>query len=153
MKKLTHFFAFILAIIPSEQRANANDVAKLIFSPEKGIHAEITGKGQQVLVTLKVGLIATTDKIFVETERPLALAIEDYNFDGRKDFSISHIDDGMGSYTVYQIYLYIPSKRTFAPMEPKCGDQFINIRVSKKHRKLTNSYFSDNVLKTCDEKY
>jgi hypothetical protein len=58
--------------------------------------------------------------------------VVDYNFDGYKDFSVSHIDDGMGTYTIYDVFLYSPKGNGFVAVLPRCGDMFNNILVNKK---------------------
>lgn len=91
--------------------------------------------------------------IAIETKKPVAIKVDDYNFDGYQDFSISSIDEGMGTYRIYRIFIYSASRHEFVEIRPACGDDFINVRLTKKTRTLTNSYFSDNVIKTCTQKY
>jgi hypothetical protein len=131
----------------------ATPTGKLSFSPEPGISTEVVANGPEVSVAVKEGNHVTTEKIEVETEKRLALAVDDYNFDGYPDFSISHLDDGMGTYTVYQVYVYSPKTRRFKLLAPGCGDEFLNLVVSSKDRLLTNSYFADNQVKTCTMKF
>lgn len=47
----------------------------------------------------------TTATIVVKTGQRLKVEVEDYNFDGHEDFAISHRDDGMGTYRMYQVYV------------------------------------------------
>lgn len=49
------------------------------------------------------------------------------NFDVYKDFSVSYIDSGMGTYTLYRILVYDNTGDKFVEITPKCGDQFINV--------------------------
>src|ERR1035437_3274457 len=51
------------------------------------------------------------------TGKQLNITIEDYNFDGFKDFSYCHIDDGTGTYFIYQIFIYNPKTNQFAKLE------------------------------------
>lgn len=143
-------FSSIICIARSASAMNSH---KLVFSPETGVTAAISSQTQEVKITLTSGSTTTTDKISVDTEKPLNVVIEDYNFDGRKDFSISHVDDGMGTYIVYDVYIYSHKTRKFIPLRPKCGDQFINLKLSKSKQVITSSYFSDNRLKICISKY
>jgi hypothetical protein len=133
--------------------AHADTSGRLSFSPARGIYVEVTTHREEVTINLKKGGITTSKKISVETEKNLKILAEDYNFDGHLDFSISHIDDGMGTYTVYQIYVYSAEDNAFHLLSPKCGDEFINVSISKKDRSLTNSYFTDNQFKTCTARY
>ena len=153
MKKLRFFF-FIFSIISVAQRAApAVSANNLSFSPDSGVRATLTLNDHEVHIILRNGQSLTTETIQVDTEKTLSLEIKDYNFDGRKDFSVSHVDDGMGTYTIYQIYVFSPQERKFVPLQPKCGDEFINVVVLDKKRTLTNSYFSNNQIKTCIMKF
>ena len=91
--------------------------------------------------------------IALETEKRLKISVEDYNFDGHKDFAISHVDDGMGTYQVSQVYVYSAQAEKFIPLAPKCGDEFINLAVDKARRTLTSSYVVVNKYKTCQMKF
>jgi hypothetical protein len=121
--------------------------------PESGISAEVRINGHEVTVTIKNGKDLIAEKIEIDTERSLKLISDDYNFDGNADFSISHLDDGMGTYTIFQIFVYSRKDKKFEVLRPECGDEFINIVVSKKDRSLKNSYIFDNHFKACTMKY
>ena len=123
--------------------------SKLSFSPQYKAEAEVISKGQEIKVTAKVGLQEVTDTFTIETQKELRLAVDDFDFDGRMDFSASHTDDGMGTYLISHLYRYSARDRKFVPMAPKCGDEFINMVVSKKKRTLTNSYVFGDRYKTC----
>ena len=113
------------------------------FSPARGIDVAVTNAGQVV-----------SEEIVVETEKKIKVNLADYNFDGHMDFSLSHTDDGMGTYQVYQIYVFSPAEHKFVQLTPKCGDEFINVVLSKpSQRTLTNSYVSQNQFKSCKAKY
>lgn len=126
---------------------------KISFSPTYGVFIEVTANDQQVTVEIKNKNSIARERFLVATEKSLDINADDYNFDGKTDFSISHIDDGMGTYIIHQIYIYSAKKNRFIKLTPKCGDQFINVIVSKKRRMLTNSYIVDNEYKTCSMKY
>lgn len=87
------------------------------------------------------------------TDRPLSVSVVDYNYDGYRDFAISHVDDGMGTYEIYDIYVFSPQLRRFILLRPGCGDQFVNVRLLKKERVLINSYFSENRYKSCKMRF
>jgi hypothetical protein len=87
------------------------------------------------------------------TKIPVRVEIDDYNFDGFKDFSLSHVDDGQGTYSIYRIFVYSRKTRNFVEIQPKCGDEFINIKLDKKNKTVINSYYSDNVMTGCSKKY
>lgn len=76
--------------------------------------------------------------------KPSHLEINDYNFDGYTDFASFRTDDGMGVYTIYQIFIFNPKTKNFESLEfpsnynPKC-DMFCDIKVDKIKKTLTSS--------------
>ena len=72
------------------------------------------------------------------------LEINDYNFDGYIDFASFHTDDGMGVYTIYQIFVFNPKTKQFDPLKfptnynPKC-DMFCDVKVDKTKKTLSSS--------------
>ncbi|MYN20593.1 hypothetical protein GTP81_28015 [Rugamonas sp. FT107W] len=108
------------------------------------MQASLVVHAHEVEVSVSGAQGESKETIGVETEKNLKIKVEDYNFDGHKDFSISHVDDGMGSYDVYQVYVYSVEQRKFIPLAPQCGDEFINLVVNKRSRTLVNSYVLNN---------
>ncbi len=153
MKKLGPFCIAFSIFSVTEWPAPAFSADIVSFTPESKIFAKLTVNEQDVSLTVKNGDRITAETIHIDTEKTLKLEVKDYNFDGRKDFSISHIDDGMGTYRIYQIYVFSPQQKKFVPLQPKCGDEFINVVISDKKRTLTNSFFSDNQVKSCSMKF
>ncbi|WP_091494410.1 XAC2610-related protein [Flavobacterium phragmitis] len=78
------------------------------------------------------------------TDKPSHLEINDYNFDGFTDFAVYHTDDGMGVYTIYQIFIFNPKNKQFESLKfpsnfnPQC-DMFCDIKVDKTKKTLTSS--------------
>ncbi|WP_289663612.1 XAC2610-related protein [Flavobacterium panacagri] len=78
------------------------------------------------------------------TGKPSHLEINDYNFDGFTDFASYHTDDGMGVYTIYQIFVFNPITKQFDSLQfpsnfsPKC-DMFCDVKVDKIKKTLTSS--------------
>ncbi len=78
------------------------------------------------------------------TGKPTHLEINDYNFDGFTDFAVFHTDDGMGVYTIYQIFIFNPKTKNFdtlkfpANFNPKC-DMFCDVKVDKTKKTLSSS--------------
>jgi hypothetical protein len=60
------------------------------------------------------------------------LDVNDYNFDGHKDFSVWYVGDGMGKYLIYRIFTYSAKIKEFIELKPRCGDDFINFRLKEK---------------------
>ena len=119
------------------------------FSPEKGIHATVSINDHTALFSIKNSKGIYNKSIMVDTEKPLHVTSDDYNFDGKKDFSIWHMDDGMGTYTIHRVFLFSPSKKTFIEVFPDCGDEFINLKVDPKNKKLISTFYEDNVPALC----
>lgn len=132
---------------------NANAADPKVFAPKCGIQAKVLVNGGMVSYEASKGSDIKFGSFLVETEKPLRVEIADYNFDGYSDFSVSHIDDGMGTYSIFHIWVYFSGTNSFVPLLPKCGDIFINVVLDKSKRTLTNSYFSDNQMKSCAIKY
>lgn len=153
MKKTTLVHLAVSAMTCAGWSVHAAADKKLSFSPTSNVATTVVANGQDVKVTVKKGASFTSKNIHIDTEKRLDLTAEDYNFDGYKDFSIAHLDDGMGTYTIYQIYIFSKENGKFIAAKPKCGDEFINIALSKKDHTLTNSFFSENQIKTCTTKY
>lgn len=78
------------------------------------------------------------------TGREMHLVNEDYNFDGYNDFACYYLDDGMGVYTIYQIFIYNPKNKQFKKLRipsnssPKC-DEFCDIQLNKKEKTFQSS--------------
>ena len=94
-----------------------------------------------------------TRAIVIDTEKNLHADIADYNFDGDPDFSIWHVDDGMGTYAQYRIFTFSRTRGDFVELVPACGDEFIDVRLSNKDKVLHNSYYSGNRVVSCAHRY
>jgi hypothetical protein len=91
----------------------------------------------------------TEQSIEFYSENELHVATDDYNFDGYPDFSVWHIDEGMGTYTIHRTFIYAPKEQSFYEVAPKCGDEFINLKVDRKKKRLQSTYFDNNAPKLC----
>lgn len=78
------------------------------------------------------------------TGRESHLEINDYNFDGYTDFASYHTDDGMGVYSIYQVFIFNPKTQQFDLLEfpthfnPKC-DIFCDVKIDKTKKTLSSS--------------
>ena len=88
-----------------------------------------------------------------DSERPLHVVVDDYDFDGHPDVAIWHIDDGMGVHMVYRIFVFNARRGEFVELTPACGDGFLNVKRLAKRKALQNSYFKDNVVVACVHRY
>lgn len=78
------------------------------------------------------------------TGKRSSLDISDYNFDGFTDFASFHTDDGMGVYTIYEIFIFNQKTKQFdrlnfpSGFNPKC-DMFCDVKIDKIKKTLTSS--------------
>lgn len=75
------------------------------------------------------------------------ITFEDYNRDGYKDFSIWHLDEGMGTYKIHRLFVFSPADKKFKEIKPTCGDDFVNVRIEGQD--LVNMIYDDNTPKSC----
>lgn len=78
------------------------------------------------------------------TDKEMHFVTEDYNFDGYKDFAVYRTDDGMGVYTIYQIFIYNPVNKQFKKLKIPLNsnrecDEFCDIQVNKKRKTFQSS--------------
>ncbi|WP_414704597.1 XAC2610-related protein [Pseudomonas sp. P42] len=71
------------------------------------------------------------------------------HFDGAQDFAIWQLDDGMGTYDYYRVFVYQTRTGMFEELQPDCGDGFVNLRVDSKRKALTSTYWEMNRPKQC----
>jgi hypothetical protein len=95
--------------------------------------------------TSKNNKVQVLDSIEVSiTGNKTEISIEDYNFDGFKDFACYYLDDGMGVYRIYQIFIYNPKTNRFnelkiAAKENISCDFLCDIEIDKKRKILKSS--------------
>ncbi|WP_303745268.1 XAC2610-related protein, partial [Enterobacter hormaechei] len=88
---------------------------------------------------LNDGKIISTEEIDVSSEKKNHVTLEDYNRDGYKDFSVWHLDEGMGTYKIYRLFIFSPPEGKFKEIKPGCGDDFVNIRIDGDN--LINTFY------------
>lgn len=120
------------------------------FSPKNGIDIEAYTKGQMLFYKISASKKTESHKIGFDTEKKISLSIEDFNFDGHLDMSVSHIDDGMGAFTISRVFIFSPVNEDFYEILPDCGEQFLNLKINAESRKLVSSYFEDNIPVLCE---
>ncbi|MBU3057792.1 XAC2610-related protein [Pseudomonas indica] len=123
---------------------------KTIFFPEDSAQAQVLIKNTEVTYSIESKSNKKSETILVDTEKKLSLKLDDYNFDGRKDIAISHIDDGMGNFIVYRIFLYSTQEQDFKEINPNCGEQFLNLRIDSKRKILISTYYENNIPVLCE---
>jgi hypothetical protein len=144
--------SLLMASFSVAARAGTADPAT-VFTPAAGVKATLTVRDQHVEVTVAGPRGRSTESLPFETEQPLRIKVDDYNFDGHEDFSVSHVDDGKGTYDLYDIYVYAPKTGRFERLAPTCGDDFINVRLDRKRRALINTRVENFRFTTCRMKF
>ncbi len=119
------------------------------FSPTKGVEATLVLEGSTLKVAVKGETHNESRTIDFEAVNELHVQVDDFNFDGAKDFAIWQLDDGMGTYHYYRVFIYQAKTGTFQELQPDCGDGFVNLRVDKKRKALLSTYWEMNIPKQC----
>ncbi|WP_426233660.1 XAC2610-related protein [Pseudomonas sp. TWP3-2] len=119
------------------------------FIPTKGVEATLVLEGSILNVAVKSEMHSESRTIEFEAENALHVQVDDFNFDGAKDFSVWQLDDGMGTYDYYRVFVYQPQTGVFKELQPDCGDGFVNLRVDKKRKVLLSTYWGMNGPDQC----
>jgi len=119
------------------------------FSPTKGVEAMLVLEGSTLNIAVKGETHNESRTIDFEAVNELHVHFDDFNFDGAKDFAIWQLDDGMGTYHYYRVFIYQAKSGTFEELQPDCGDGFVNLRVDKKRKALLSTYWEMNIPKQC----
>lgn len=133
----------ILLLSPLSHAGNVD------FFPEPGNKYTIMTEGNSISIVNNDKEIET---ITFETEMEQNIEIADYNFDGNLDFSTWHMDEGMGTYSIYRIFIFNSKDRKFTEASPKCGDEFINAKLDEKNKSISSTYFKNNTPIICHTK-
>lgn len=119
------------------------------FTPTKNVEATLALEGSTLTVAVKSDTQSESRTIAFQAENELYVQIDDFNFDGAKDFAVWQIDDGMGTYTIHRVFVYQPEADCFKELTPACGDDFVNLRVERDKRTLLSTYWEMNEPKLC----
>ncbi|WP_439820323.1 XAC2610-related protein [Pseudomonas sp. HLG18] len=119
------------------------------FSPIKDVEATLVLEGSTLNVAVKGETHNESRTIDFQAVNELHVQVDDFNFDGVKDFAIWQLDDGMGTYHYYRVFIYQAKTGTFQELQPDCGDGFVNLRVDKKRKALLSTYWEMNIPKQC----
>ncbi|EJZ60785.1 hypothetical protein I1A_005150 [Pseudomonas fluorescens R124] len=119
------------------------------FSPTQGVEATLVHKGSTLNVAVKGETHNESRTVDFEAVNELHMQFDDFNFDGAQDFAIWQLDDGMGTYHYYRVFIYQVKTGTFEELQPDCGDGFVNLLVDKKRKALLSTYWEMNIPKQC----
>jgi hypothetical protein len=147
MRMIELFFCVVVFFSLS---VHASEDARF-FSPAPGVKAEVTAEGQALTWKIYYRGGGSQGGMDVDTENTIHVDVNDYDFSGRLGFAVWHLDDGMGTYSIYRIFTFSPSTNKFIERSPasQCGDEFINLKIDKKRRRLFSTFWDQNVPKTC----
>jgi len=123
------------------------------FSPTPGTEVTLTSEGSSLAVSVTTDGLSESRTITFEAESELRMQLDDFNFDGIKDFAVWQVDDGMGTYNIHRIFVYQPKTGNFQELHPDCGDGFVNLHVDGKHKALISTYWEMNVPKQCTTRF
>ncbi|MGC0831333.1 XAC2610-related protein [Pantoea agglomerans] len=142
--KYAFFFLFVFAKIAFgcdndilDVNSAKNISAKVLLKDNDSLEVSVSEAGKQV----------NQENVDVSSEKKNHITFEDYNRDGYKDFSIWHLDEGMGTYKIYRLFLFSPADKKFKEIKPTCGDDFVNVRIEG--HDLINMIYDDNTPESC----
>jgi hypothetical protein len=142
LKNITLLLIFLMWTIPALAQTTT-------FSPTKGVDATLILEGSKLNIAVKSETHSESRTIDFEAENELHMQLDDFNFDGAQDFAVWQLDDGMGTYHYYRVFIYQVKTGTFEELQPDCGDGFVNLRVDKKRKALLSTYWEMNMPKQC----
>lgn len=121
----------------------------LKFSPGKKSEVKLLWRGPRLDVSVNDNGHHKLSEFAFETDKRLHIKLEDFNFDGVGDFAVWHTNDGMGTYTIFRVFVYDAKKGMLIEYFPGCGDEFINLIIDKQNKILSSTYYEDNIPKQC----
>ncbi|MFL9911538.1 hypothetical protein [Paraburkholderia sp. RL17-337-BIB-A] len=66
------------------------------FSPDGRVNVALKAEGKLIFYKIYGPNFRRSREVVVDSEKKININIDDFNFDGEKDFSIWYVDDGMG---------------------------------------------------------
>lgn len=147
-------FSKIILFISPLVSFNAFSSNTIEFNISNKYNAEITTVGHEGDYEVKYKIFVKTrliqeKTIHLDSEKEIKILIDDFNFDGKKDFSIWHNDEGMGSYKIFRIFIFTDKNHDFNEIHPACSDNYIDVRIDKQKKEIISSYLDDNQVKKC----
>lgn len=113
----------------------AKDIsAKVLLKDNDSLEVSVSEAGKQV----------NQENVDVSSEEKNHITFEDYNRNGYKDFGIWHLDEGVGTYKIYRLFIFSPADKKFKEIKPTCGDDFVNVRIEGH-----NMIYDNNTPKSC----
>ena len=145
MTRIKTALAYLVLIFAFQAKA---DEATVTFSPEPGVEVRINMEQSSIYCEVSKGDEKSITSFPLESETKRHLVVDDFNFDGKMDFSVWYIDEGMGVYAIHRVFVY-SKKKTLIEKFPDCGDVFINLKVDKERKRLLSTYYKENAPRIC----
>lgn len=133
------FIVLLYFLISYEVKAQGFEI-----SPVKGYEYLLRIEGSRVFIE-REGRPAR--EIALDAEKKIHIEVNDYNFDGAKDFATWHMDDGMGIYKVYRVFVFNKKNDDFIEIFPDCSDEFLNLKVDSALMALISTYYDEGAPK------
>ncbi|WP_157977872.1 hypothetical protein [Paraburkholderia kururiensis] len=146
--KIIKFIFLIFPLISFSANSAENEH---IFSPAPGVKAAVKTNGATLTWEVDGGGKINRHAVNIDTEKSTHIDIDDYDFSGHLGFAVWHVDDGLGVYSIYRIFTFSPLSNKFVERypAPRCGDEFINLKIDKKRRRLLSTIWDQSVPKVC----
>ncbi|WP_405119434.1 hypothetical protein [Pseudomonas leptonychotis] len=122
----------------------------LEFSPMAGVDVKSRTEGSNLIYLVSTNEKQTSNRVKFDTVKKLHMESSDFNFDGYSDLAAWHIDDGMGNFSVFRVFIFSPTTTNFTEYFPACGDQFLNLKREQLSKKIISTYFEDNIPALCE---
>lgn len=145
--KIILTLAFVFATFTAA--ASDPEESPLRFQPCPGVVVDITVSKEKIDYSVTTFGDPKHTLLPLEIETQPRVEVNDFNFDGCKDFSVWYLDEGMGKYAIHRVFIYQRQTQTFIQAAPRCGEEFLNLRINKARRSLNSTYYSNNRAMTC----
>lgn len=116
------------------------------FQPCSKVAVDVTVSKSSIDYAVTTSGTETKKSVRLDIEVKPHLELSDFNFDGLQDFPVWYLDEGMGKYTIHRVFIYESKSGDFIEAAPRCGDEFLNLKVNEIKRELIS--FIDNLKAT-----
>ncbi|KDB10634.1 hypothetical protein LIG30_4845 [Burkholderia sp. lig30] len=121
----------------------------IYFDVNSRINAELNISGEKISYFVSGNGEKYFGSVDIDVDGEIHVDIGDYLFNGDKGFSVWYFDQGMGIHTIHRVFGFSRNVGGFAEYFPKCGGEFIDLRVDRKNYALISTYYDKNIPKIC----
>ncbi len=119
------------------------------FQPCPKVTVDVAVNKSSIDYTIAASGVERKKSVQLEIETQPHVELNDFNFDGLQDFSVWYLDEGMGKYTIHRVFIYDSKSNDFVEAAPRCGDEFLNLRVDESKRELISTYYVNTQPTSC----